>query len=127
MTGPDGLSFRRRPCPVGAVRFLRAASPGTADRFLITALDLDGRVVGRLDYRLCHVCRTGYVDAITITGPWQGYGLGREALTLMLGHAVAYRWFTSRRSLPGRRFFATMSEETGVTFERRGLRCAHLR
>ncbi|RFU88232.1 N-acetyltransferase [Streptomyces triticagri] len=127
MTSPDGLSLRRGPCPVGAVRFLRAASPGTADRFLITALDLDGRVVGRLDYRLCHGCRAGYVDAIAITGPWQGYGLGREAVTLMLGHAVAYRWSTSRRSLPGRRFFAAMAEETGVVFEGRAVRCTHLR
>ncbi|MEV0600461.1 GNAT family N-acetyltransferase [Streptomyces sp. NPDC050315] len=89
-----------------------------------------GRVVGRLDYQVCHACRRGYVRNIAVAERWRGRGLAREALHRALAPALDYRWYTSRQTADGRRFFAAMAEETALAFPapflRRGARCPHM-
>ncbi|POX35892.1 N-acetyltransferase, partial [Streptomyces sp. Ru73] len=71
--------------------------------------DAAGRSVGRLEYQLCHECRRGWIANIAVAEHWRGSGLAREALHRALAPAAAYRWYTSRQTADGRRFFAAMA------------------
>lgn len=92
----------------------------------ITLLDGDGREIGHLDYQVCHACRAAHVNAIAIAGPWQGMGLGREALHRATDPWSGYAWTTSRQSAEGRKFFAALAEETGMDFVPGAAGCPHI-
>lgn len=101
-------------------------SPENDGHHAITLLDDKGRDVGRLDYQVCHECRTGYIGQIAVAGHRQRQGMGRDALHEALAHGPGYRWVTSRQSHDGRLFFTAMAEETGLTFEGDGDVCPHI-
>ncbi|KUJ67388.1 hypothetical protein ACZ90_28305 [Streptomyces albus subsp. albus] len=93
---------------------------------MITLLDAKGHDVGRLDYQICHECRTGYIVQIAVAGHHQRQGLGRDAVHEALAHGPGYRWVTSRQSRDGRLFFTAMAEETGLPFSPDGEACPHI-
>ncbi|MDQ8708194.1 N-acetyltransferase [Streptomyces sp. LHD-70] len=93
---------------------------------VLHAMDADGRIVGNLDYQLCATCQVGFVSNIAVATHWQGRGVGRDALSLILDGADGYHWTTSRQSAQGRRFFAALADETGLEFVERGERCGHM-
>lgn len=97
-----------------------------AGRQVITLLDADGRDIGHLDYQVCHPCAAAHVNTIAIAGPWQGMGLGREALHRATDPWPGYAWTTSRQSADGRRFFAAMAEEIGTDFVPGAVGCPHI-
>jgi GNAT superfamily N-acetyltransferase len=61
----------------------------------------DGLDVGVLDYQLCHACRTGYVNKISIAPEFQRRGLGRRAISYALARGRGYTWGTSGQSDEG--------------------------
>ncbi|MFD0548859.1 N-acetyltransferase [Streptomyces rectiviolaceus] len=97
-----------------------------AGRQVITLIDGRDHVVGHLDYQVCHPCRAAHINTITIAGPWQGLGLGREALHRATDPWSAYAWTTSRQSADGRKFFAAMADETGMEFVPGAVGCPHI-
>ncbi|MDI3409361.1 GNAT family N-acetyltransferase [Streptomyces cavernicola] len=133
--------MRRRPTPEGgAVRFrftaptaptrpkppaAPAALTAPTDVRVLVAVGPDDQLVGHLDYRLCAVCRSGFISNIAVATHWQGRGVGREALSLLLACAPGYSWGTSRQSAQGRGFFGAMRAETGVDFTDRAEPCGH--
>ncbi|MGW7074853.1 GNAT family N-acetyltransferase [Streptomyces sp. NPDC054866] len=121
------MKFRRRPppCPQ-AVTYRCAPATGAACCQVITLLDGDGRNIGHLAFRMCHPCGTAHVDTIAIAGPWQRMGLGREALHRATDPWPGYAWTTSRQSSDGRKFFAAMTEETGMDFVPGAAGCPHI-
>lgn len=109
-----------------AVRLTALAPPAPHAPSTI-ALHLErGPLIGQVDFRLCHACRTGRIQQIWITETWQRQGLGRQALHTALAQAPGYRWNTTTQSRQGRAFFRAMSEETGVELCSRTPPCAHL-
>ncbi|MFI9027736.1 GNAT family N-acetyltransferase [Streptomyces sp. NPDC053560] len=124
-------SARGGPVPDAASVSYRQTGPAVpGGRREIGMWDAAGRAVGRLDYQLCHECRRGWIRNIAVAEHWRGHGLAREALHRALAPAAAYRWYTSRQTADGRRFFAAMAEETAVAFPApflaRGARCRHM-
>ncbi|MFD3373744.1 MULTISPECIES: N-acetyltransferase [unclassified Streptomyces] len=89
---------------------------------------LDGgrRQIGLLDYQVCHPCRLGYIDCITVAGGWQGQGLAREAVHTALASCPGYIWSTSRQSSQGRAFFSALREESDIAFPAIAERCPHM-
>ncbi|WP_369215748.1 GNAT family N-acetyltransferase [Streptomyces flavofungini] len=108
------------------VRFTQAAEALPGGRRTLTMYDPCGRPVGSLVFRLCHPCRSGYIDSVSVATHWQGRGLGRHALHAALAPAEGYTWTTSRQSAEGRRFFAAMEDETETAFPPGGTRCPHM-
>ncbi|MFC8132324.1 N-acetyltransferase [Streptomyces sp. NPDC057302] len=121
------VKFRKPPrsCPE-AVTYRSAPAAVAAGRRVITLLDGKGRDIGHVDYQVCHACGAGHVNTITVAGPWQGMGLGREALHRATDPWSAYAWSTSRQSADGRKFFAAMADETGVDFVPGAAGCPHI-
>ncbi|NBE53272.1 GNAT family N-acetyltransferase [Streptomyces boluensis] len=127
MSGLRELLNRRFRSPHGTVRFHLDAPRGeAAGPRVLVFLDADDRTVGQLDHQVCGVCSAAFVRNIAVASHWQGRGVGREALTLLLDLAPGHRWSTSRQSTEGRGFFAALAEETGVDFVERGGRCPHM-
>ncbi|MFG2653474.1 N-acetyltransferase [Streptomyces sp. NPDC048436] len=121
------MKFRRPPppCPQ-AVTYRFAPAAVAAGHQVITVLDGKGRDIGHLDYQVCHPCGAAHINTIAIAGPWQGLGLGREALHRAADPWPTYAWTTSRQSSEGRKFFAAMAEETGVDFVPGAVGCSHI-
>lgn len=120
------MKFRRPPPPCPQAVTYRCAPATAAGRQVITLLDGGGRDIGHLDFQVCHPCRAAHVNTIAIAGAWQRLGLGREALHRVTDPWPAYAWTTSRQSADGRRFFATMAEETGMDFVPGAVGCPHI-
>ncbi|MFI2620173.1 GNAT family N-acetyltransferase [Streptomyces sp. NPDC018584] len=97
-----------------------------AGRQAVSVLDAGRRLVGCLEYQVCHVCRVGYVVNIAVASHWQGQGVGRHALHTAMEPCGGYTWSTSRQSLDGRRFFGAMEEEMDIAFPAGGVRCPHM-
>ncbi|MGW7070614.1 GNAT family N-acetyltransferase [Streptomyces sp. NPDC054855] len=97
-----------------------------AGRQVITLLDAGGREIGHLVHQVCHLCAAARVETIAIAGPWQGLGLGREALHRATDPWPGYAWTTSRQSADGRKFFAALAEETGIDFVPGAAGCPHI-
>ncbi|MGA4847205.1 GNAT family N-acetyltransferase [Streptomyces sp. G5(2025)] len=108
------------------VSFERVFPALPAGRQAVSVLDAGHRLVGCLEYQVCHVCRIGYVANIAVASHWQGQGLGRDVLHTALAPCGGYTWSTSRQSSEGRRFFAAMEEETDVAFPAGGVQCSHM-
>ncbi|MGB8939235.1 MAG: GNAT family N-acetyltransferase [Streptomyces sp.] len=115
-----------RPARPPGIRFEFIAETVPAGDRAIVMLDPAHREVGRLDYRVCHPCRLGYIGNICVATQWQGQGLARHAVHTALEACTGYAWATSRQSAEGRRFFSAMAEETEVTFPPTGVRCPHM-
>ncbi|WP_431046136.1 GNAT family N-acetyltransferase [Streptomyces sp. P1-3] len=109
-----------------AVRIQHSRSHPSGGHHTVVMRDGRDRAVGRLDYQLCHACRTGRVEQISVALAWQRQGLAREAIHEALARGPGYHWVTSRQSREGRLFFAAMALETGAAFTRRGKRCPHM-
>lgn len=81
----------------------------------------------RLTWRDCGACRHGVIAKILIGVNWQRKGIGR----LLIAHAVRnrprYTWASSGQSVDGRPFFATLAEQTGITFTNMGGACPHMK
>ncbi|QOV33978.1 N-acetyltransferase [Streptomyces ferrugineus] len=93
----------------------------------IVLLEPGRREVGRLRYRVCTACRTGRVLDIGIDESWQGQGLGREALHILLTLHPHHRWTTTTQSRQGRYFFRAMAREVSTGFPSGPPLCSHLR
>ncbi|MEV6751255.1 N-acetyltransferase [Streptomyces sp. NPDC051214] len=121
------MKFRRPPppCPQ-AVTYRCAPATVAAGRQVVTLLDSGGREIGHLVHQVCHLCAAAHVDTIAVAGPWQGLGLGREALHRATDPWPGYAWTTSRQSADGRKFFAAMAEETGMDFVPGAAGCPHI-
>ncbi|GGV67848.1 hypothetical protein GCM10010277_76810 [Streptomyces longisporoflavus] len=121
------MKFRRPPPPCPrAVTYRWAPAATAAGCQVITLLDGRGRDIGHVDYQVCHPCGAAHVNTIAIAGPWQGMGLGREALHRAADPWPTYAWSTSRQSSEGRKFFAAMAEETGMDFVPGAEGCPHI-
>ncbi|MFD9864107.1 GNAT family N-acetyltransferase [Streptomyces alboflavus] len=118
------------PARSAAVRFARSASSETSEagRQTLTALDPDGRLIGQLDFQICHVCRRGLIHNVAVALHWRDQGVAREALHHVLDHqkSTDYAWSTTRQTSDGRRFFATMTGETDLSFPATSARCPHI-
>ncbi|MGW0906244.1 GNAT family N-acetyltransferase [Streptomyces sp. NPDC002853] len=121
------MKFRRPPppCPQ-AVTYRCAPATEAAGRQVVTLLDAGGREIGHLVHQVCHLCAAAHVSTIAVAGPWQGLGLGREALHRATDPWPGYAWTTSRQSADGRKFFAAMAEETGMDFVPGAAGCRHI-
>jgi GNAT superfamily N-acetyltransferase len=80
-----------------------------------------------LDYQLCHACRIGCVNKISIAPEFQRKGLGRRAVRHALARGRGYAWVTTGQSPEGKAFFAEMARQTGAAFQERAGSCAHIR
>ncbi|WP_373283457.1 GNAT family N-acetyltransferase [Streptomyces prunicolor] len=89
-------------------------------------LDRRDAVVGRLRFRACRECGTGWILDVWIHDEWQRRGLGRELVHSLLALFPGFRWSTTLQTRPGRPFFTAMAEETSAPFPRGGPLCAHL-
>ncbi|WP_051854630.1 GNAT family N-acetyltransferase [Streptomyces sp. NRRL B-1347] len=106
---------------------LTALAPATPHAPSAIALHLErGPLVGQVDFRLCHTCRTGRIQRIWINETWQRQGLGRQALHSALAQGPDYRWNTTMQSRQGRAFFRAMAAETGAELSSRTPPCPHL-
>ncbi|MGW1705228.1 GNAT family N-acetyltransferase [Streptomyces sp. NPDC002206] len=114
------------PARLPVVHFERVTADTPAGRQAVLVREHRERVVGQLEYQVCHPCRLGYIDRISVVGCRQGHGLGREALHTALAPCPGYAWSTSRQSSVGRKFFLAMAEETDISFPPRGVRCPHM-
>ncbi|MEV0445792.1 GNAT family N-acetyltransferase [Streptomyces spectabilis] len=104
-----------------------ALAPATPHAPAAVALHLErGLLIGQVDFRLCHACRTGRVQRIWVNETWQRQGLGRQALHSALAQAPDYRWTTTLQSRQGRAFFRAMATETGADLTSRTPPCPHL-
>ncbi|MEU6004053.1 MULTISPECIES: hypothetical protein [unclassified Streptomyces] len=121
------MKFRRPPppCPQ-AVVYRSAPATVPAGHQVITLLDGRGHDIGHVDYQVCHSCAAARINTIAIAGPWQGIGLGREALHRAADPWSTYAWTTSRQSTDGRKFFAVMAEECGMDFVPGAVGCPHI-
>lgn len=127
MSGLRERLNRRFRSSRGTVHFRLDSTPDApAGPRVLTFLDADDRTVGQLDHQVCAACSAVFISNIAVASHWQGRGVGREALTLLLDLAPDHAWSTSRQSAEGRGFFAALTEETGVTFTDRGRRCPHM-
>ncbi|MDG4856701.1 N-acetyltransferase [Streptomyces sp. T-3] len=119
-----GSSGHRTVCPA-AVTFCQDPA-GRSQHRTISVLDPEGRFIGQLTYQLCHVCHSGRIHSIAIADPWQGLGLGREAVHLAIAACPLYTWTTTRQSFAGRRFFAALCAELDMNIKA-SLGCVHMR
>jgi hypothetical protein len=104
-------------------RYRQAARP--AGRRRISMVEWrTGLEVGVLDFQVCHQCRVGCVNKVSITVDRQRQGLGGRALRRAIVHGRGYDWSTSGQSPEGRGFFAAMARRTrgGLSGARRRLR-----
>ncbi|MFF3641715.1 GNAT family N-acetyltransferase [Streptomyces sp. NPDC002564] len=114
------------PARPPAVHFERVVETLPAGRRAVVMLDDGDRQVGRLEYQVCHLCRLGHIGTVAVAAHWQGQGLARHAVHTALAPCLGYAWATSRQSADGRRFFAAMTDETGIAFRPDGPRCPHM-
>jgi GNAT superfamily N-acetyltransferase len=77
------------------------------------------------DYQLCHACRVGCVNKISITPEYQRKGLGRWAVRHALARGRGYAWVTTGKSPEGKAYFAEMARQSGAAFAQRVGSCAH--
>ncbi|MCF3124257.1 N-acetyltransferase [Streptomyces arenae] len=115
-----------RPARSPAVHFECVVEAPPAGHRAVLIRDAADRTVGRLAYQVCHACRLGHISDIAVAVHWQGQGLARHAVHTVLAPCADYTWSTSRQSAQGRRFFATMTDETDVPFPPSGVRCPHM-
>ncbi len=78
------------------------------------------------DYQVCHQCRVGCINKVSIAVEWQRRGLGSRALRHALARGRGYQWGTSGQSPEGKAFFSTMMRRTGVIFQERRGACPHI-
>ncbi|MEU5899705.1 MULTISPECIES: GNAT family N-acetyltransferase [Streptomyces] len=114
------------PARPPAVHYESVVETLPAGRRAVVVRDRDDREVGTLEFQVCHPCRLGYIGNVAVAAHWQGQGIGRHALHLAVTAGAGYTWSTSRQSSAGRRFFATMEDETGTAFPPDGTRCPHM-
>jgi hypothetical protein len=89
-------------CPGGADG-VPPSDEGTADYHEIEML-IGDREVGTFQYKLCHICRMGFVAKISIDVDQQGRGLGTRALEEGRRQAPGYRWWTSGQDATAKTF-----------------------
>ncbi len=108
------------------VRFQHCRPEQPAGHRRIIMLERGRLDVGMLDYQICHQCRVGCINKLSITDDWQRRGLGSRALRHALVRGRGYDWVTSGQSPEGKAFFAAMARKTGVVFRECGGSCSHI-
>ncbi|MCX4854934.1 GNAT family N-acetyltransferase [Streptomyces canus] len=103
---------------------LGTSAPDTPTEIVL--LDPGERVIGRLRFRTCQICRTGQIAHIWVCDVWQRQGLGRELLHSLLACRPGYRWTTTTQTSNGRAFFFAMAEETTMAWPQGAPLCRHL-
>jgi hypothetical protein len=89
------------------------------------------KVVGRMEYRVCHICRLGQITDIEVHHELRDLGLGSRAIEYARDQVPGYRWTTSRQLESATSYWKLMARRTGAEFTGPGVgvptRCEHMR
>jgi GNAT superfamily N-acetyltransferase len=129
---PQGMSAPRwlvaRMMSAGQpVRFIYQAPGKPAGLRVVHLYDRGDHDIGRLVWQVCRACSRGSINKISIVDSWQRRGLGRRLIARALRDGPGCAWVTSGQSPDAKKFFASISAETGIAFTERGSGCTHMK
>src|SRR6266536_2543240 len=129
---PQGMSasrwlLARMLSPGQPVRFIYQPPDKPAGLRVIHLYDRDGYHIGQFVWQVCRACQRASINKISIVGSWQRRGLGRRLIARALRDGPGCAWVSSGQSPDARKFFASISAETGIAFTERGSGCTHMK
>jgi GNAT superfamily N-acetyltransferase len=96
-------------------------------RFTQVTMLIGGQDIGHVVFQVCSRCKVGYIGKMSVYDPYQGCGIGTQALASLRKKFPGYRWSTSSQYTTARTFWQRTSRAAGGGYEAAADPCEHIK
>ncbi len=91
--------------------------------------EVGGTAVGRLDFQICHRCRSAWIRRVYVDEQYQRRGIAESMLQSAVFEGPGYRWDTAGQFRSARGFWDAMKARSGLALQQltHAAVCVHMR